>query len=124
MKELLAQFVKCAPKEWGAGAEDEQSSDTPWMCGWFKPEGHRYYLHIDIRNDLVSAEAIVFLWDWLEGAGCVHSSVDNLGFNNETEAKWRVHGGFGEGNGASFYVDGATRIEALVRAVVAVRSKP
>lgn len=108
MNDLLREFVKLAPKEWCASL-----SPNGW-CGWFG-NGRRYSALP--KNDRASAEALVFLLDWLEGEletvsltngwpddlggpYCVGWDHDEMGSNERTKGK--------------------SRIEAVLRAVVAV----
>ena len=129
MKELLEEFARLSPKEWGAG----QVSDT--VC----------FLHgvgttdLDLASDRDSSDAIIFLWDWLESKGmdpllrggegkriCViGKSAYGAGFTvYEGDEAYSVSGEY-LGKAKEWPEDrgcfeGSTRIEALSRACIAV----
>lgn len=108
MKELLEEFVRLAPKEWGEGWVHELGC----IC-FLNGECPNIY----IPDDKASAEAIIFLWDWFRGHGyyCEWTDADD-GFCldvREPGEQENTYTGY-------VFEFAATRIEALLRAVIAV----
>ena len=111
MNDLLKEFVELAPKEWDAELynDPEDPPDSVTMMN----DGYAY--GFDLVDDRASAEALIFLLDWLEGrVGSV-----SVWLNSEQTycTQWLP---------ADIKVDfvhclcGKTRIEAVLKAVVAV----
>lgn len=138
MSDLLKRFVELAPKELFCVVKDDLYSgfEDKWCIvaktGEYDrtfPEPNPYVrsMRLDLTDDRASAEAIIFLWDYLEGEGwsCYLESPDVL----DREKDVYVFGGgkyepIPDKEKATRFVPmwaecGATRIEALVRACVA-----
>lgn len=108
MIDLLKRFVELAPKEWGVYQDDDHWVNfCQILSDYAASEKEDWEIGFLLTDDRASAEAIIFLWDylgesyllrWFDGKGWVcslapQSAPDNRGC--------------------------PTRIEALVRACVA-----
>lgn len=118
--QILKKFCRLAPKEWEARIHPQGLGPlypTPWVVLHGKPFGGGCERTIVLSSDEVSAQSITFLWDHLcELKGTV--SLNN-GWQVLVDHPWWVgwdHDAMGS-NGGAF---GRTRIEALVRACLAV----
>lgn len=116
-KKLLEEFVALAPKGWKVRVFDAPLEHAGGQSGdiGFMPE--RADLLIRIHDDRASAEAIVFLWDYLtEMLGTI--GVSN-GWPEDMGGPYHIGWDY-DPMGCNAGCGGKTRIEALVRACVSL----
>lgn len=113
--DMLARFTELAPREWALGM-----SGGLKFCGlptgsaaiWFYPDeatGETVF------NDRASAEALIFLWDYLEGRGFIlhlHQCDGHRGYL--AKLYWR------DKHWVCRRSNGKTRIEAVIRACISL----
>lgn len=107
---LLRRFTKLAPAEWRVKlAKGEDGERFLWLS--IPRFG---YTPIEVQSDLHSAEAIVFLWDYLCGTpGMDECDVEIRTGDNQG---WYCAFTFDGVPGVDYW--GATRIEAVLRACI------
>lgn len=109
--ELLAEFCRLAPKEWGCRIFTADLPNCEVMDGdlGFMPE--KSALLVRLSDDRASAEALIYLLDWLECELEDGRLWQDWGEPGPDRYKFQAESGTWNGK---------TRIEAVLRACVAV----
>ena len=133
---LFKEFITIAPKEWDARCWKDgvsvPSSDCMSIIAKNPPLSNGFITTSELQvdapfNDRDSAEAIIFLWDWLESQEVGPIEVRTAGWDADISPRnaslFYIGNDLPESDPDAIYEYGLTRIEVLVTAVIVVRRR-
>jgi len=109
MRDLLERLAKVLPAEWAVilgGRLRFRTPENVYLC-----------ISPDPSEDVENGGACFALLDWIEGKGYIWS-LDNIGFDDGKEGRYRLLFAQGDWSEQGPTVSGSTRTEAVLRACV------